>query len=123
MNVFTSIKNVGSLKWNEFIPFLIMFGTLFTLARKRPGKPWIILIAVVGMIYGLFTSHVTPSIKPTLLKDAYPGMEEGKLFDFSYLKSETVTLVAVVYGSLEVAFVAVLETLISARIADQMTGK
>lgn len=123
MNVYTSFKNFGSLKFAEFIPFLFMFATLFTLARRFPGKPWIILIALIGMTYGVLTSFAIPSIKPTLLKDVYPTMAEGQIIDFSYIKSDKVTAEAVLYGSLEVAFVAVLETLISARIADQMTGK
>lgn len=75
------------------------------------------------MLYGLLTSFAIPSIKPTLLKDVYPNMVGAELFNFSYLSSDKVTAKAVFFGSMEVAFVAVLETLISARIADQMTGK
>ena len=86
-----------------------------------PGRPWIILIAIFGVIYGVLSEKVFPSFKPTLLKDKYPDMMGGaSIVDFSYA-SKPISFKALFIGSLEVAFVAVLETLISARIADNLT--
>lgn len=45
-----------------------------------------------------------------------------ELVDFSYMNASPDWVKGVILGSLKVAFVAVLETLISARIADGMTG-
>jgi SulP family sulfate permease len=53
----------------------------------------------------------------------YPKMLEGaNLIDFSYVKKDNIPFSAVLIGAVEVAFVGVLETLISAKIADNMTS-
>jgi hypothetical protein len=44
--------NLGSTKGVEFVPFLIFFGVLMYLSKYLPGKPWIILIALLGIVYG-----------------------------------------------------------------------
>ncbi len=46
------MKNVGDSQLKEFLPFLFFFSILMYLAKYKPGKPWIILIAVLGIIYG-----------------------------------------------------------------------
>ena len=70
----------------------------------------------------MITERNFPSYKPSLLKDKYPDMSQGAtIVDFSYM-SKSISKQALLIGSLEVAFVAVLETLISARIADNLTG-
>ena len=59
-----------------------------------------------------------------LLHDKYPGMADitqVELVTFNYFNT-AVNWTNVFVGSAKVAFVAVLETLISARIADNMTG-
>jgi len=94
-----------------------------SLMKYFPGKPWIIFIALVGMIYGYITVNFISGIKPLILKDKYPTMVHPKLFDFTWMENKNkIPLSHILIGSAEVAFVAVLETLISARIADNMTG-
>ena len=117
------MSSIGQLQWTEFLPFIVFFGALVGLLKKSPSKPWIIAISVLGIFYGLITSHLIPSIKPKLLRDFYPEMINAQIVDFSYLKSDKITAVAVAAGALEVGFVAVLETLISAKIADGLTSK
>lgn len=96
---------------------------LFSLMKFLPGRPWIILIAILGVIYGFVFSCVNPDGQIALLQTKYPEMIEGaKLIDFKYLSKEGLSFKQVFIGSIEVAFVAVLETLISARIADNKTG-
>jgi hypothetical protein len=59
--------------------------------------------------------------KPTLLKDVYPEMLlRSSLYDFSYYTNDAFVLhtPSLLIGAFEVTFVAVLETLISAKIAD-----
>ena len=88
-----------------------------------PGRPWIIFIALIGMIYGFLTSVFFKEIKPLLLKDKYKAMNHAKIVDFEWMKNKNnIPLEAIIIGSAKVGFVAVLETLISARIADNMTG-
>ena len=52
-------------------------------------------------------------------------LERSSLYDFSYYTNDAFSLntVALLIGAFEITFVAVLETLISAKIADNQTGK
>jgi ABC-type antimicrobial peptide transport system permease subunit len=88
------------------------------LSKYLPGRPWIILIALLGIIYGVVMAKFIPSLKPTLLLDVYPEMGKSiSLISFSYWNNQ-IPISNIIVGSLKVSFVAVLETLISARIAD-----
>ena len=93
-----------------------------SLSKYLPGRPWIILIAILGIIYGFLMTKFVPSFKPTLLLDKYPEMGKSiSIFDFSYWNNQ-IPIQNIIVGSLKVSFVAALETLISARIADNLTG-
>jgi SulP family sulfate permease len=61
---------------------------------------------------------------PKLLKDIYPSLAgEVNLGQFGYWSpKKAIPFSNILIGSLKVAFVAVLETLISARIADNKTN-
>ena len=72
MNTYESFKNLDKAQSNEYIPFAIFFVILYSLAKFLPGRPWIILIALAGLIYGKLSDG--KSFKPTLLKDVYPEM-------------------------------------------------
>ena len=75
------------------------------------------------MIYGFVTNNFFQAIKPTVLKDLYPAMLHPDLVDFSYIEAgKDIPMKKVIIGSLEICFLAVLETLISAKIADGKTG-
>lgn len=92
------------------------------LAKYRPGKPWIILIAFLGILYGYIVAKFVPSFKPTLLLDKYPAMGASiSIISFSYMNNK-IPVINIIIGAMKVTFVAVLETLISARIADNQTG-
>ena len=100
-----------------------MYLMLMSLMRIFPGKPWIIFIAIVGMIYGFITATFLKELKPLLLKDKYTQMNHPKIISFEWMKNKNkIPIEAIILGSMKVGFVAVLETLISARIADGMTG-
>lgn len=124
-NLKETFSNAHNIDAKEFVPFLVMYLALMILLRKFPTKPWIIFIALCGMIYGFSTSVLLSSsaIKPTLLKDMYPEMLHPALIDFSYWsKGSKIPSMNIIIGAAQVSFVAVLETLISARIADNKTG-
>jgi len=39
------------------------------LSKYRPGKPWIIPVALVGIVYGVITAAYAKTYKPALLMD------------------------------------------------------
>ena len=104
-----------------------------SLSKWKPAIPWIIIIAAIGIIYGVVMKElVEPDITdptkllytPRLLKHIYPSLSDKvTLGQFGYwTPKKALKASAVIIGSLKVAFVAVLETLISARIADNKTN-
>lgn len=83
-NVAETFSNIGEFNKAELGPFLCLYFMLLTLMKFFPGRPWIIFIALVGMVYGFLTTHPVSPIKPTLLMDLYPTMLDPSLIDFSY---------------------------------------
>ena len=114
------------MQTKEFFCFLPFYVALMSLLRWKPQIPWIIVIAVIGIIYGIVMKEVIadPVKTPTLLKDVYPTLSEGvQLAQFDYwTPKQEIPFMNIMVGALKVAFVAVLETLISARIADNKTN-
>jgi len=84
------------------------------------------VIAIVGVIYGAVMKLAIEdqSIAPIILSDIYPDMRtKTQLVDFSYWSpKKAIPFGNIIAGSAKVAFVAVLETLISGRIADNKTN-
>lgn len=118
----------------EFLCFLPFFVVLMSLSKWKPSVPWIIVIAALGIIYGVIMAELVAAegskyedptnLTPKLLRDVYPSLvQEVQLADFSYWSpKKTIPVANVIIGAFKVAFVAVLETLISARIADNKTN-
>jgi SulP family sulfate permease len=79
MNVEESIVHVGQLQYKEFLPFLVFFVALMYLLKYKPQIPWIIVVAFVGIIYGVIMKEVVGNkdIQPLLLMDLYPQMRNG----------------------------------------------
>jgi len=113
----------GQLDFKEFGPFLFFFVMLMGLLQYNPKRAWIIIVAAIGCIYGFVTSMWMKDMQPVLLRDKYAAMKHPvKLISFQYQEDMQIPFMTVFVGAAKVAFVAVLETLISARIADNMTG-
>jgi SulP family sulfate permease len=119
-NLYETFSNIDQLDFKAFLPFLLFFAVLFILAKFYKGKPWIILIAICGCLYGYALKD--SDFKPLLLRDVYPEMLSPSIWKFDYFKN-SIPLANIISGSIKVAFVGVLETLISARIADNLTSR
>ena len=85
--------------------------------KAKPKLPWLAVTALVGLIYGIICSFWFPKIKPVLLVDVYPSVTTDSLFNFShYREGYKIPIGPIIFGSVKVAFVAVVETLVSAII-------
>jgi SulP family sulfate permease len=126
MKVAENFGNIGVTQMKEFLCFLPLFVILMTLSKWKPAVPWIIVIAALGITYGVVMKQAVadPLYTPVLLKDIYPSLAgEVNLGYFGYWSPEKeIPTMNIIVGALKVAFVAVLETLISARIADNKTN-
>jgi MFS superfamily sulfate permease-like transporter len=47
--------------------------------------PWLVVIAIVGIIFGALSRTYMPDIKPRLLSDAYPSLGQAPIASFDYL--------------------------------------
>jgi len=143
MNVNETFANIEYSQSNDYLAFLVFFIALFSLNLITPGRtinqdgsegplkakmPWLVIIALVGIIYGVVTFTYWPSIKPRLLSDSFPSMTEDKIYNFGYLdrtytnvegQIDIIPWSPIILGSLKVALVAIVETLISALIAQK----
>lgn len=72
MNVYETLAHSSNLVAMEFAPFLVLFVTLMLLSKYLPGRPWIVLIALIGVIYGYVMANFYEASKPKLLRDLYP---------------------------------------------------
>jgi len=93
---------------------------LYLLMKKWPKVPWAIIIAVIGILVGwLSSSHHLGAIDLLTLEKKYGSLQFSLVaiptFQPSYFSFNMLS------PAFSIAFIAILETLISARIADGMT--
>ena len=72
--VYSNFSNVGETQWKEFFCFLPFYVSLMFLLKYKPQIPWIIVIAILGVIYGAIMKEGVADQKmtPVLLRDIYP---------------------------------------------------
>lgn len=118
-NLGNSFANLGDTLWEPTVFFLVFFPMLYALSVKYPRIPWIIILAVIGIILGYVLEQTGWDKEfplPTL---------KGKYGELSFTVSmpkwaDQGSLADMVAGSLSVGFICLLETLITAKIADNI---
>jgi len=136
-NVFETFEHIGSSKPADYWPFIFFFLLLFILnllppphhknadgtkGKAKPKLPWLAVVTVLGLIYGVAAKNLMPNMKPILLSDAYPKTLTDPLFNFDHYaevskEGSKISIGPVLFGSIKVAIVAIFETLVSAIIA------
>jgi SulP family sulfate permease len=114
MNIVESIKTLGETKPASLIIFLLQTPLLWLLMRKVPKIPWTVILPVVSVPIGLLCDSGTVDIELLTLKSKY-GILAPELVQS--LKTTEATFVDMLIPAFSIAIVAVLETLISAKIA------
>ncbi|MEI6296351.1 MAG: SulP family inorganic anion transporter [bacterium] len=116
-NMIESFKNVGNTSFIAFFVFIIFFIGLLLFKKYVPKLPGAIILAPVGIVLGFLSeSQIIPINLLTL---------GGKFGDISFHFFEVPNLVFSMYmlqTAAVVALIAILETMLSAKIADCMTG-
>ena len=125
MNIGETFANLDLISWSDFAPFLVFFSMLFFLMKKFPGRPWMLVTAAVGIIWGVIVKEgEIDDLRCTLLADLYPTLGDTgfeKLGSFDYWDN-SYPFIELVVAAVKCTFVGVLETLISAKLADSLTG-
>lgn len=115
-NLIESFKHLGELSVPTLIVFLIFLMGLLILRKVAPKIPGAVLLTPVGIVLGyLSTRGIIPMALSTL--ETKFGMLQFQLFQAPnfYFSSE------LVITAVTVAVIAILETMLSAKIADGMT--
>lgn len=126
-DVFTLMKNIMLSDWTTFAVFFA--GFIFLLFWKKFIKtvPGVIPLVVIGIAVGFFTRGTSLEAHIPTIADRYRDLH-FTLFAFPAL-SDTARifeslpfLIGVIKVSALIAIVAILETLITARVGDKITG-
>eukprot|EP01088_Endostelium_zonatum_P013479 TRINITY_DN2807_c0_g1_i1.p1 TRINITY_DN2807_c0_g1~~TRINITY_DN2807_c0_g1_i1.p1 ORF type:complete len:723 (+),score=176.57 TRINITY_DN2807_c0_g1_i1:77-2170(+) len=107
----------------SIITTLVTFCCQYALSRRWNKIPWVIVICILGILAGFlteeFVSESNRNFRFQTLGTRFPQMAFS-LFEFPTFSSGYLT-VAFFSTSFSISFVAILETLISAKVADSMT--
>ena len=118
-NVIESFSHIGSAYGVSILTFIVGLGAMFGLLKWKPKVPNTVVLAVLGIIFGFLASTgKLPFTIPTLFSRY--GDLSLSLFSIPRIGRDMLSL-GVLQASAVVAFVVVLETLISAKVADGMT--
>lgn len=118
-NIWESLQHIGQTDVITLAIFVVGLVFLLVLAKKFPKTPWAIILAVAGIVLGYFTTQGNLPFSLQTLETRY-GNISGSLIHFPQFTTKLFNTSAMV-TVLAVALIAVLETLISAKIADGMT--
>ncbi len=113
--VFETIKHIQQVHLFTFFIFLLFLSALFVL-RRITVIPGAIILAPLGIVLGYATTHALIGLPLKTIQSTF-GLLEARLFmlpDFSISKASLIT-------ALVVALVAIIETMLSAKIADGIT--
>eukprot|EP00004_Rigifila_ramosa_P000411 TRINITY_DN1044_c0_g1_i1.p1 TRINITY_DN1044_c0_g1~~TRINITY_DN1044_c0_g1_i1.p1 ORF type:complete len:635 (+),score=183.01 TRINITY_DN1044_c0_g1_i1:46-1950(+) len=125
LNVKQTLSQLGETNgWHIFL-FVPTFVIFYVMTKKKPKIPWYLLVSLFGILLGFLTDIDAIPITLGTLKTRY-GTLKAELIDFGQYKGwskvASPDFFDVLVGSFSVAFVAVLETLISAKIAQGFTN-
>ena len=118
-NVFESLKNIGQFDIWTVALFAITLCVLFIFLKLAPKIPGPIIVAPLGIMAGYLSEHgiIGAQFQTLHTKFGEIGSQILQLHSFSFNFFNS----SVLKAAFAIAIVAILETLISAKIADKMT--
>jgi len=115
-NLVETIENIHLASGSSIAIFALFLAFLFLLAKYLKKVPTVLVVAFVGMVFGYLSKSGLLGLDAVILGDKYPDFR-GTVFVYHGFKINY----SIIVTSLTVAVVAIIETLLSARIADGMT--
>lgn len=126
LNLLEVFNNINLINIYSFLVFFTWLWFLIILKKKYPNFPAVIILTIVWIILWMLIEKQILNFDILLLSEKFPNLS-FKLFEFpfTYLEinslKEGIELVKSVFTtSLVIAIIAILETIISARIAEKM---
>lgn len=115
-NVFETFKHIGAASFVAVVCFAVALTLLLVLAKKMPKIPGAILLAPLGILLGYLAQSGAVNLSLQTLGSKYPEITPKLLAMPEFFWNSSLIVPAIT-----VAIVAILETMISAKIADGMT--
>lgn len=115
-NLIESFTHINQTDITTFVLFIIFLVAMFLLLRFFPRIPGAIILAPVGILLGYLAQHGNLHFATQTLGSRFPEMS-AKLFAMPELFFDA----SLIPTAIAVAVVAILETMLSAKIADGMT--
>ncbi len=115
-NLYESLQHVGHISWPTCIVFMMFLCSLLLLRQFVPKIPGAILLSPLGIAIGYATTHDLLPIDLITLGKQFGNLKPYLLQFPSFTFDPQIVLPAAV-----IAFIAIIETMLSAKIADVMT--
>ena len=115
-NIMETLKNLHMADPATTAFFLFAMAFMFLMLKVVPKVPGAILLAPIAILFGYLTQHGLLPFKLLLLNQVYPNLSLS-IFSIPQFTFSN----ALIMPSLTVALVAILETELSAKIADTIT--
>lgn len=124
-NLFETFNNIKFASGLAVGFFLLSFTSLFLLTKNFGKIPWAVVLAIVGMIIGASIAASGSNAPVKTIQTQYGDLELQLVRVSKYFSGGLTTdfsdWISLLSGALSITAVAVLETLMSARIADRLT--
>ncbi len=127
LNLLEVFNNFTSINIYSFLVFSVWLWFLIFLKKKYPNFPAVISLTIIWIILWILIEKQILSFDVLLLSEKFPNLT-FKLFEFPFTSlqinsiNEAIEVVKDVFStSLVIAVIAILETIISARIAEKIT--
>ncbi len=115
-NVVESFKHIGQTSWPTVLIFIIFFLALLVLRRWIPSIPGVVALSPLGIAVGYASTNGTIPFNLETLGSKF-GIITPHLFQTpSFIMNNQLMASALV-----IAFIAIIETMLSAKIADAVT--
>lgn len=128
LNLWETFKHIGSISIPTIVTFILWLGAILFSKKKFPNFPIVIVVCIVGIfIWFLSEWGYIPNL--LLLKDKYADLQFAMFinpFEGIEIKNlnDIITLIKpLLVTSFTIAIIAILETIISAKIAEKITKK
>lgn len=115
-NVLESCSHIYELSWTTLGFFIVFLIALFILVKLTPRVPGSIILAPIAISIGFLSSNNLLPFTLQTLESKYPSLSP-QLFQFPSFSFAPSLLIP----AITIAIVSILETMISARIADGLT--
>ncbi|MFA5994368.1 MAG: SulP family inorganic anion transporter [Parcubacteria group bacterium] len=126
-DVFILLRHIASSDWITFAVFFAGFIFLLVWKKFITVLPGVIPLVVIGIILGVVTRDTSLAVHIPTIADRYQNLHFSlfafpAMADIAKLFHNFQALLGVIKVAALVAIVAILETLITARVADKITG-